>query len=44
VLPHLDEREHRLVAGSTARLLGRGGIATAAEAASMSRARKPASR
>lgn len=37
VLPHLDERQRRLVAGSVARLVGRGGIAAVAETASMSR-------
>jgi transposase len=37
VLPHLDERQRRLVAGSAARLLGRGGIVAVAEASSMSR-------
>jgi len=37
VLPHLDERQRRLLAGSVARLVGRGGIAAVAETASMSR-------
>ena len=37
VLPHLDERQRRILAGATARALGRGGIAAVAEAAQMSR-------
>jgi transposase len=37
LLPHLDERQRRLVAGLGARLLGRGGIAAVAKATSMSR-------
>ncbi len=37
VMPHLDERQRRIVAGSAARALGRGGIVAVAEAASMSR-------
>ena len=37
VMPHLDERQRRILAGATARALGRGGIAAAAEAAQMSR-------
>jgi transposase len=37
VLPHLDERQRRLVAGSAARLVGRGGIVAVAETSSMSR-------
>ena len=37
VMPHLDERQRRVVAGATARLVGRGGIAAVAEAAGMSR-------
>jgi transposase len=37
VLPHLDERQRRILAGGTARALGRGGIAAVAKAASMSR-------
>jgi len=37
VMPHLDERQRRLLAGSTARLLGRGGIVAVAEATGMSR-------
>ena len=37
VMPHLDERQRRIVAGSAARLVGRGGIAAVAEAAEMSR-------
>lgn len=37
VLPHLDERQRRVVAGAAARLVGRGGIAAVAAAASMSR-------
>ena len=37
VLPHLDERQRRIVAGAAARSLGRGGIAAVAEAAGISR-------
>jgi len=37
VMPHLDERQRRVLAGATARALGRGGIAAVAEAAEMSR-------
>ena len=37
VMPHLDERQRRVLAGSAARLLGRGGIAAVAETTSMSR-------
>jgi transposase len=37
VMPHLDERQRRIVAGSMARVLGRGGIAAVAEATTMSR-------
>lgn len=37
VLPHLDERQRRILAGSAARTLGRGGIAAVAEATGMSR-------
>jgi transposase len=37
VLPHLDERQRRIVAGATARLVGRGGIVAVAEATGMSR-------
>ena len=37
VLEHLDERQRRIVAGATARLVGRGGIVAVAEAAGMSR-------
>ena len=37
VMPHLDERQRRVLAGSTARALGRGGIVAVAEATSMSR-------
>jgi hypothetical protein len=37
VMPHLDERQRRVLAGSTARVLGRGGIVAVAEATSMSR-------
>lgn len=37
VLPHLDERQRRVIAGSAARVLGRGGIAAVAEATGMSR-------
>ncbi len=37
VLPHLDERQRRIMAGSAARALGRGGIVAVAEATGMSR-------
>lgn len=37
MLPHLDERQRRIVTGSMARALGRGGIAAVARAAQMSR-------
>lgn len=37
VMPHLNERQRRIVAGSAARALGRGGIAAVAEATGMSR-------
>ncbi len=37
VLPHLDEKRRRLVAGAMARLIGRGGPTMVAEAAGMSR-------
>ncbi len=37
VLPHLDERQRRILAGSCARALGRGGIVAVAEATGMSR-------
>ena len=37
LLPHLDERQRRLLAGATARLVGRGGITVVAEATGMSR-------
>jgi len=37
VMPHLDERQRRIVAGSTARLVGTGGIAAVAEGSGMSR-------
>lgn len=37
VMPHLDERQRRVLAGAAARSLGRGGIAAVAEAAGMSR-------
>jgi hypothetical protein len=37
VLPHLDERQRRLLAGSEARSLGRGGIQAVAQAAGMSK-------
>ena len=36
VLPHLDERQRRLVMGAQARLLGHGGIKAVAEAAGVS--------
>ena len=35
--PHLDERQRRVLAGSMARALGRGGIVAVAEATGMSR-------
>jgi hypothetical protein len=37
VLPHLDERQRRMLAGAEARALGRGGIALVARATGMSR-------
>lgn len=37
VTPHLDERQRRVLAGSVARALGRGGIVAVAEATGMSR-------
>ena len=37
VSPHLDERQRRVLAGSMARALGRGGIVAVAEATGMSR-------
>jgi hypothetical protein len=37
VLPHMDERQRRVVAGATAELLGRGGKTVVAEASGMSR-------
>jgi len=37
VLPHLDERQRRLLLGAEARSLGRGGIARVAAAAGVSR-------
>jgi transposase len=37
VTPHLDERQRRVLVGSVARALGRGGIAAVAEATGMSR-------
>jgi hypothetical protein len=37
LLPHLDERQRRLLAGATARLVGRGGITMVAEVTGMSR-------
>ena len=37
VNPHLDERQRRVLAGSVARVLGRGGIVAVAEANGMSR-------
>ena len=37
VMPVLDERQRRVVAGATARMVGRGGVTAVAEAASMSR-------
>jgi transposase len=37
VMPHLDERQRRIMAGAAARALGRGGIVAVAEATGMSR-------
>lgn len=37
VLPHLDERQRRLILGAEARALGRGGIEAVAWAAGVSR-------
>jgi Rhodopirellula transposase DDE domain len=37
LLPHLDEKQSRLVAGATARLVGRGGITVVARSTGMSR-------
>jgi len=37
LLPHLDERQRRLLGGATARLVGRGGITMVAEVTGMSR-------
>ena len=37
VMPHLDERQRRIVAGAEARALGRGGIAMVAQVTGMSR-------
>ena len=37
VMPHLDERQRRILAGAQARCLGRGGIVSVAEATGMSR-------
>jgi hypothetical protein len=37
VMPHLNERQRRVLAGAAARALGRGGIAAVAEATRMSR-------
>jgi transposase len=37
VMPHLDERQRRIMAGGAARALGRGGIVAVAEATGMSR-------
>src|SRR5439155_1327661 len=37
VMPHLDERQRRTLAGALARAAGRGGIAMVASAAGMSR-------
>ena len=37
VMPHLDERQRRIAAGSVARLVGRGGIVAVSEATGMSR-------
>jgi hypothetical protein len=37
LLPHLNERQRRLVAGAEARALGRGGVTVAARAANLSR-------
>ena len=37
VMPHLNERQRRVLAGATARVLGRGGIVSVSEATGMSR-------
>ena len=37
VMEHLDERQRRILAGATARSVGRGGIVAVAEASGMSR-------
>src|SRR4029077_18885734 len=37
VMPHLNERQRRMLAGSSARVLGRGGLVAVAEATGMSR-------
>jgi len=37
VMPHLDERQRRIVAGAAARLVGRGGIAAVARGCALSR-------
>ena len=37
MLPHLDERSRRIVSGSLARALGRGGVAFVARSSGMSR-------
>jgi len=37
VMPHLDERQRRILAGAQARCLGRGGIVSVSEATGMSR-------
>ncbi|MGH2770627.1 MAG: ISAzo13 family transposase, partial [Actinomycetota bacterium] len=37
VMPHLDERQRRILAGALARAAGRGGIAAVATATGMSR-------
>ncbi|MGH2705826.1 MAG: ISAzo13 family transposase, partial [Actinomycetota bacterium] len=36
-MPHLDERQRRILAGAEARALGRGGVALVARATGMSR-------
>ncbi len=37
IVPMLDERQRRIVAGGIARLLGRGGVTAVAQVAAMSR-------
>jgi len=37
LMPHLDDRQRQLLAGATARLVGRGGVTMVAETAGVSR-------